>query len=240
MMGRRNAMTRFIGPTILLLLLVACEEGNGVFDSITHCLPAFSQIENRSQANLYLSVEPSADDSETRISVTGDQNLIRDVEVFVTGDTLVVDTHHSMWPSLELRVIATVARLDDFENSGSGEAHINGLNGNDLAIYVTGSGDVTASGELDRLLLQVSGSGDTEISGSATDIDLDVSGSGDIKARRLAALDASVRISGSGDVEVCVTGELDATISGSGDIDYFCNPDAVHRFGSGSGDITGH
>ncbi len=224
--------------TWTLWSLTACgERGSGDYAFDSRRLEPFSEVENRGEANIYLSVENGADDGE--ITVTGDDNLIGDVRTWVHGDTLVVETTHDLWPSHELRVVAAVSRVARIDNDGSGDVHADGAEG-DFLLVVDGSGDATVDGDLDLLEVICDGGGDAHLDGSADRLEIAAEGSGDVEARDLRATDADVRVSGSGDVEVCVTGTLDASTSGSGDIDYYCNPDVVYPSTSGSGDIRGH
>ena len=82
----------------------------------------------------------------------------------------------------------------------------------------------------------ISGSGNLTISGEARNADFLVSGSGKIDADDLTLNDCEARVSGSGNMWVYVDRFLDATISGSGSI-YYTGEPAIESRISGSGRI---
>jgi hypothetical protein len=221
-----------------LLWLAACgEPGNEVFATDTREVSSFSGVENRSSANVYIRVDPTITSGEVRLTLSGDENLIEDVDTWVEGGWLYVDTDHHLWPHFELKVDATVPALEDATNEGSGDIEVTGMNGEYAGLALLGSGDLRASGDLTNVSVDSSGSGNAYLSGTTDRIDVMSSGSGDVHGLGMQARLADVHASGSGKVEVCVTGRLEAYVSGSGDIEYGCHPDTVLPHDSGSGDI---
>lgn len=216
------------------------EAGSGIFASEVREVEGFFGVENRSEANLSLSVTSSAVAAPVELTVSGDDNLIAEVRTWVTEGTLVIHTERALDPDIELQVVATVPALTLVDSSGSGDVYATGVAGELLEVISSGSGAVTVSADSAEIRLRSSGSGETQLSGTTANLDLSSSGSGDAQARGLSAATGVVSSSGSGDVEVCVTGELRAYASGSGDIDYYCNPDVVHDSSSGSGSVVGH
>lgn len=118
----------------------------------------------------------------------------------------------------ELRVTVTAPNLDRFEVNGSGDLSIAGYDQPSLAIEVSGSAEVRASGRTEAL-------------------DLDISGSGEANLEDLATGTASVDISGSGDARIAPTGETSVRISGSGDVALTDRPSKLTTDISGSGDV---
>ncbi len=116
-----------------------------------------------------------------------------------------------------LTVHITVPVLTGAKLSGSGTFTIDGFNGGDAAVGISGSGSLTAKGTLDKLNLDISGSGRADIPD-------------------LMVKDALVRISGSGNVKINAKNSLEAKVSGSGDIRYLGSPRITSRV-SGSGSI---
>ena len=116
-----------------------------------------------------------------------------------------------------LTVHIALPRLDGVKVSGSGAIKIDGLNGGSTAVGISGSGNLSAKGTLDKLSLDISGSGRADLPD-------------------LAIKDAMVKISGSGNVKINAKGTLEANVSGSGDVRYFGNPRISSRV-SGSGSI---
>lgn len=123
------------------------------------------------------------------------------------------------WSDSErLRIVVTAPAVDRFEIDGSSDLRIQDYDRPTLAIDISGSGDVTASGRTGALALEIDGSGDADLS-------------------RLSTTDAVVDIAGSGDARVAPTGRADISISGSGDVDVTTRPATLNQNISGSGDV---
>lgn len=118
----------------------------------------------------------------------------------------------------DLRVVITAPSVATFQLNGSQRLSITGYDQPSIAISVSGSGEVEATGETQVLNLTVDGSGEADMRG-------------------LATRDAVVSINGSGDALVAPTGRADLNISGSGDIDVVTRPATVNQNISGSGDV---
>ena len=108
------------------------------------------------------------------------------------------------------------------------------------ALKVSGSGDVEAEDiSADELAVTMSGSGDVQISGKVGSQKVDISGSGDYKAEDLESARANVDVGGSGSALVNTSDELEAKVSGSGSIEYIGDP-TVEQDVSGSGEVKKH
>jgi hypothetical protein len=179
------------------------------------------------------------------VSVTIDENLQPLVEVLVEGDTLVVRSRELSYQG-EGRVEIAVPSLRALGIEGSGDADIAPADGaglergaGDLALAISGSGDITWRGQAARLTAAVSGSGDMKLSGTADAVEISVAGSGDVSAQDLAAGSADVSVAGSGDVSVRLTGgALRAAVAGSGDVTWYGEGRVERAARAGSGEIT--
>ena len=159
--------------------------------------------------------------NERRVNVSTDDNLVDKVRTEVRDGTLFVDLERGSYQFRSGVVVdVTVPSLERLEISGSGDATIDGLGCSNLALGISGSGNIVANGTVDALSANVSGSGDLDLS-------------------RVVARAATVSISGSGDIEVQATETLDASISGSGDVMYR-GPALVRSRISGSGEVERH
>lgn len=87
----------------------------------------------------------------------------------------------------------------DISVVGSADVELKGINQESLNLSISGSGDITAEGNVNRV--------------SAV-----ISGSGDISIRDLIARDAVFNVIGSGDIDGHATNSVDAKVVGSGDI----------------------
>jgi Putative auto-transporter adhesin, head GIN domain len=108
------------------------------------------------------------------------------------------------------------------------------------ALKVSGSGHVEAEDiSADELAVTMSGSGDVQISGKVGSQKVDISGSSDYKAEDLESARANVDVGGSGSALVNTSDELEAKVSGSGSIEYIGDP-TVEQDVSGSGEVKKH
>lgn len=89
----------------------------------------------------------------------------------------------------------------------------------------------------DELAIDLSGSGEVTVYGKARTLELDISGSGDADLQGLSVTDANVAIAGSGDATLSPTGRVDVSISGSGDVDLLARPAQLNQSITGSGDV---
>jgi len=105
------------------------------------------------------------------------------------------------------------------------------------ALKVSGAGDVEAESiSADELAVTMSGTGDVQISGKVGSQKVDISGSGDYKAEDLESTRANVDVGGSGSALVNASDELEAKVGGSGSIEYIGDP-TVEQDVSGSGEV---
>lgn len=189
-------------------------EGSGVSKTESRTVTEFHRIVVEGSADLSVRVgEP------TSLSVTGDDNLVDFVTTEVREGSLVLGMKPGSYSTrMGVRVAITVPSLDALSIRGSSDADLSGLSGESFSAEIRGSGDVRASGKVDRL-------------------DAGISGSGDLHLVGLEARAANVGISGSGDVEVWATETLVASVSGSGDVTYTGEP-KVTKSVAGSGSVS--
>lgn len=118
----------------------------------------------------------------------------------------------------ELKIVVTAPAVKRFEVNGSSDVVIRGYDQPTMALDISGSAEVTASGRTEAL-------------------DLDISGSGEAALDDLATARAVVDVSGSGDAHIAPTDEAQISISGSGDVGLSTRPARLNSDISGSGDV---
>jgi len=200
-----------------VMLLAGCnvlnaEPGNGKAAKQTRQVSGFTAVE--------LSGALVADitlGSTTSVEVTGDENLLPLLVTEVKDGRLLVHTTKSVRPKLELAVHIVLPALQAVEMSGSCKAKL---------AQVTG----------DKLALELSGSSALEASGTVRELSVEMSGSGEVHAAGLAAEAVKVGVSGSGTVEVAAASTLDVHVSGSATVLYHGHP-KVTKSVSGSATI---
>jgi hypothetical protein len=191
-----------------LLLLSACASLEPTAKVVeTRPVPAFDSIELSGNADLHvqvgaplgLTVRAAAD------HVEGLTTEVRDGTLYVSW---IRPADAPWWESADVSV--TMPALAEVRVLDSAEARLVGLAGGSLHLYQAGSGDVDASGWVDRL-------------------DVEHLGSGDLHCGQLAAKSAKVQLMGSGDAVVRADEEVDVEVTGSGDIDLRGNPPVARQ-----------
>lgn len=189
-------------------------KGSGVEKTEARTVPDFKRIEVACSADLSVRIG-----SATTVTVSGDDNIVPRLETQVVDGVLVIKMQEGGYRHRRtLSVTATVPALEGIRVSGSSDVDVSGVSGRAFDLGISGSGDITASGEIDALSASVSGSGDLRLFG--------------LKARQ-----ATVQIAGSGDVFVHAVESLSAAVSGSGDVRYRGEP-TVTKSVAGSGSVS--
>jgi len=185
--------------------------GSGHIVSQSRQTGSFDAVQTKGAVDLDIVIGAQAG-----VTVDMDDNLQALIRTEVHGQTLVIDSKGSWTADHDPRVHITLPALSALALQGSGDAVLKGLNGGDLALRISGSGDIDASGEVGSLELLLDGSGDARLDA-------------------LQTADARVRVNGSGDVSLNVTQTLEASVYGSGDIRYRGEAKVTsHVYGSGS------
>ncbi len=157
------------------------------------------------------------------VTVSGDDDLVRDLLTEVVGnelkihmrhDTINIGGHHE-----DLRVKITVPQLTAFAMAGAGETTITHMSGDSLDVRFGGAGSLRADGSVRRLKLNVGGVGS-------------------IDTRDLHADDVDVNVGGVGSVKVWAGTRLDASVGGVGSLTYYGDPKTVNTRGGGLGSIS--
>ena len=118
-------------------------------------MPAFGSVELAGSNNVTIRVG-----EQQSVRVYGDDNLIGRVTTDVDATTLVIgDKPGSYAANSPMRVEVSVPSLDELTLSGSGTITVIGVAPPRLAVTISGSGVVRASGTTEQLDVTVSGSG---------------------------------------------------------------------------------
>jgi hypothetical protein len=202
---------------LVLVVLAGCSwtgvPGSGNAKTEARSVPAFTAVDIAGPIDADIANGP-----ESRVEITGDDNIVPLITSDVRGDRLEIGTRKNIRPSVHLVAKITVPRL--------------------TGIGLTGSGDITAHGiQSDRLGVTLTGSGTIRADGTAHEAEVELVGSGTIALDKLTAERASVSVSGSGDVAVAASKALDVSITGSGDVTYRGDPELKKRI-TGSGNVT--
>ena len=181
------------------------------------------------------------------LSLAGKVDYVQGAEagVTITGPKAVVDRVRLENGELSLTDGAEVVVMGWNAHGPTGWAHSERLHITVTAPSVTrfdvrGSPDLTIVGyDQPRLAVDVSGSGSVKATGRTDALTVDVNGSGEAELGGLAARTATVDVSGSGEADINATDQVDVDISGSGDVNLTQRPARLNQQISGSGEVSG-
>jgi hypothetical protein len=190
-------------------------QGSGVAAAETREVPPFTGVELAGGNNVIVRVG-----DERSVVVRGDDNLLSSITTQVEDGHLVVgQTPGSFQTKSPTQVEVSVPALDGLTLTGSGILSVTGIEADNVAVALPGSGIVRASGTATRLVVDLQGSGQAEL-------------------KDLLARDVNAVVSGSGVVVVSARERLDGSVSGSGAILYSGNPADVTKSVTGTGTIV--
>jgi len=177
------------------------------------------------------------------VSARGSEKLLDRTTVEVKGDKLVIhpENGHSWfnfgWSTHgKANFTVTVPQLSGATIAGSGDIHVDKIQGDSFEGTVAGSGGINVGNmDVQNLKLAIAGSGGVKGAGKAKSAQYEIAGSGGIDGAGIVSEQAKVSIAGSGDVKAHATGTADVSIMGSGDVEISggakCN---VSKAGSGN------
>jgi len=173
-----------------------------------------------------------------KIVIEAQQNIIDNIKRDVSGGTWRIAYIKNVHDAKPVTIYITIPTITHVGLSGSGSIRSTGkFSGlEDVAIAVSGSGNIKLDLDARETGVKVSGSGEIELAGSTQSLEVAISGSGDVMTKELVASRCKVQISGSGDAAVYVNGDLETAISGSGDVTYKGDASVTARI-SGSGEV---
>jgi hypothetical protein len=209
----------------------SCVQGSGNKASQERDIPSFTSVSFSGEGDVNI-----IQDGTTKLKLTGDDNILDNVETYVQDDVLYISPKKCYSGSIEAYV--NMGTVTSISLSGSGNI-IGGtkITSDDLTIELSGSGKILAGLEAKKLRVTVSGSGESTLIGAADDFAYDLSGSGKLSAYKLSAKRGKITLSGFGIAETSAQETLDVAISGSGTVYYKGNA-TVSQTVSGSGKVV--
>jgi hypothetical protein len=191
--------------------------GSGNVTSESRDVSGFDEVELEGIGNL--SIQQSGSES---LTVEAEEDVLPKIGTEVVDDRLVIgpEPGTSIRTTEPINYELTVEGMRALEVSGAGDVEAEGINTDELAVTISGSGDVKISGEADRQ-------------------EIDISGSGDYRARDLESEEVKIDVGGSGSAVVNVSDTLEAKVGGSGSVEYVGDP-TVEQDVSGAGEVSKH
>ena len=212
-------------------------KGNGNVTTITRTTPDYDGISCAGSFDYIL-----VSGTEGKITIEGEENLLKYVVTEVKNNKLVVKTEKNinLKPSLNKTIKVTIPfkDVDNVSLAGSGDlTNTDTIKATDLKVSLAGSGDIVLTVETNNVKGSLAGSGDLTLKGNTNNLEANIAGSGDFHGFNLQANNTEVSVAGSGDAKVVSNESLKARVSGSGDIEYKGNPKTEDSKVAGSGSI---
>jgi hypothetical protein len=224
----------------ILFLLAGCDSlrtvrGDGDISAEEREVGSFSAV---NLAGIGTVIVDIGDKEALRIEA--EDNLLPYLESEVEGDTLTLSIREgvNVIPTQAIFYYLTVRDLDEITVTGLGNVDVPRMEGSQVAINVTGGGDINIEELLaDDLDVLISGLGDLNISGGEAAVqNIAIKGAGNYNARELAGDEVNVSISGLGSAAIWAREQLDAEISGGGSVRYVGHPQVTKEI-SGLGEV---
>jgi hypothetical protein len=213
--------------------------GSGVMKEETRDLKGFNRIDI--EAGGVAEITQGEAGGASSLTIQADENLLPYIisEVHAGELRISVKEGVSLAPSQALRYTIAVNNLAGLVVSGSSEAQMTELTGDQLSLQASGMGKINLGPvQVSKLVVKASGSGSIEVTGQATGLEADLSGSSRLAAGDLQSQSATVEISGSGQALVWATGSLESRLSGSSNLRYYGAP-TTNQSTSGSASVQG-
>ncbi len=209
------------------------ERGNGNVIKEERSISSFDAID----ASGGLTINLVRNDSKT-IEVTADENLMDNIETYVRGGTLHIDTKN-ISNSTKLEVLVNYQDVEFFDLSGAVDVYCEDvIEQNSLNVDASGASEMELNLRVNKLSIDVSGAGDIRLEGKADEMVFEGSGASSLRAENLETKITHVDISGAGDARVNASEELKASVSGAGSIRYTGNPESIKTSVSGAGSVN--
>ena len=230
-------------------------KGNGIHKEQERGKMEFNGIDARGSIDVFI-----ADIDDAQIKVSGDENLIDDIETYVKDGILNIHFKNGLGYTSKKGLKVTVpnnGRINSIRASGSsdvtteavivadnmnisckGSSDFRGsIKAERCELTFSGSSDFRGSVEASTCIVKCSGSSDCVINGKADICDISASGSSDFKGFDFIVKKLNCNTSGSSDIQITCNEELSVRASGSSDVYYKGTANVVSAHTSGSSDL---
>jgi hypothetical protein len=231
-----NRPTAFL--VVVVIAGVACakqQTGSGTVVSRQLPVTSFSKIQVSYAFQVRLSIgNPEA------VTIRADDNLVDDLDVGVTDDTLRIGLKGgTSVSSATLQADVTASSLSAIESSGgSAVTLLDPIRSQSFALTQSGGSRFDGTVAISAGSVQLSGASDASLTGSASTLAVSASGASQLHARDLSIGALTIDLSGASHGEVNVTGTMSASASGASNLTYEGSPAVTRKDVSGASQIT--
>lgn len=210
-----------------------CITGSGNQISADRSVGEFSRIETSGSIKAILK-----QGSTNAVRITADDNILKEIDTYVEGKTLVVELDGNFCDAGPITVYITSKQFEGVDASGAVEIVSDGkLNVNDFDLDLSGSSKVSLTINARNVKTSSSGASEIALRGQAGSHELDLSGSTSVDALDFVVGRYRIDTSGASESKINVLNELSISASGSSDVQYRGNPTKIQNSESGASSL---
>jgi hypothetical protein len=167
--------------------------------------------------------------------VRGDRRNIDDLNVYKSGNTLIIKFDDNSNRIHETYITITMPHLEGAIFSASSSSKVNGFESDgDFDLHVSGASVCQLSAGYREVNLTLSGSSSLLMSGLGDEINAEISGASVLTAFDYPVREANINVSGASNGKVTVTDELMAVAAGASSLIYRGSPSVTTSISGGS------
>jgi len=189
-------------------------EGSGKKETEIRSFANFSEIYLNLDADITITAG-----EKSQCKITADNNLFPLILTESSGNALHIFPEESYISNRKMTIAIETPLITRAETTGSGTINITMVTEEKVSLVISGSGVITAKGEV-------------------TNLEATINGSGHVNTSSLRASTATIKVNGSGKAHIHAANELTASVRGSGDITYIGTPSTINASAIGSGTIA--
>lgn len=155
-----------------------------------------------------------------KVTVTGRERDVEDVEVRVLGNTLEVEREGFLNNSEDLGILITMPSLQDLKLHGATQATISKFVTENLHIDLSGAAKVSVLVEAQELDVEMSSASNLQLFGKADFMHIDISGAAQLEAAELEARRIDMECGGASRARVNATEELNVDAGAAARVEY--------------------
>lgn len=200
-----------ISTTLLTSVFMIVSVAGADEIKVSHDLEGFDEIRID---NMGIQLDVSVGD-DFNVVVEGEEELVNTLLLKVRGNKLVIyrDEDKHIWDkggNDAAKVIISMPAFTGFDLRGAVDAHIKGIDSDEVEFDLKGAGNIELEGRCKWLIV-------------------DLKGAGNVDAKDLICEEIDVDLKGAGNIEVYASKKINAEIKGMGNIDVYGNPKDVTK-----------
>jgi len=225
-------------PFFAVLLFSSCDgmdciSGSGNQITENRNTDPFTKIETSGSMKIVLK-----QDSLSSVRIVADDNIQKEIQTKVSGNTLIIDMDASFCDSGPITIYLGSKNFDAIDASGAVEIISEGkLNVQDFVLDLSGSSKVVLDINVANLRTSSSGSSEIILKGQAGFHDLDLTGSSKIEALDLVVGKYIINTTGASHSRINVLNELEISSSGASEVEYRGKPARITNDESGASSL---